>query len=59
VHFDKITTRLKKLSYGLNQDLDELAAETTAAMTTSHHDYAQLAMRIAVSNLLIVGIGLR
>ncbi|KMZ56310.1 Ribonucleoside-diphosphate reductase [Zostera marina] len=74
VHFDKITARLKKLSYGLNQDhcdpilvaqkvcagvykgvttsqLDELAAETAAAMTTSHPDYAQLAARIAVSNL--------
>jgi len=63
VHFDKITARLKKLSYGLSQEhcdpvlvaqkvcagvykgvttsqLDELAAETAAAMTASHPDYA-------------------
>ena len=63
VHFDKITARLKKLSYGLSADhcdavlvsqkvcagvykgvttsqLDELAAETAAAMTTNHPDYA-------------------
>ncbi|KAH0453206.1 hypothetical protein IEQ34_017530 [Dendrobium chrysotoxum] len=74
VHFDKITARLKKLSYGLSQEhcdpvlvaqkvcagvykgvtttqLDELAAETAAAMTTNHPDYASLAARIAVSNL--------
>ncbi|CAI7747647.1 unnamed protein product [Closterium sp. NIES-54] len=74
VHFDKITARLKKLSYGLNPDfcdpvvvaqkvcmgvykgvttsqLDELAAETAAAMTSTHPDYAILAARIAVSNL--------
>ncbi|KAH9568107.1 hypothetical protein CY35_03G060100 [Sphagnum magellanicum] len=74
VHFDKITARLKKLSYGLNPEhcdpvlvaqkvcmgvykgvttsqLDELAAETAAAMTTNHPDYAILAARIAVSNL--------
>eukprot|EP00897_Mesotaenium_endlicherianum_P004227 jgi/Mesen1/3832/ME000207S02839 len=74
VHFDKITSRIKKLSYGLNKDhcepllvaqkvcmgvhkgvttsqLDELAAETAAAMTASHPDYALLAARIAVSNL--------
>uniref|UniRef100_A0ACD5ZIF5 Uncharacterized protein n=1 Tax=Avena sativa TaxID=4498 RepID=A0ACD5ZIF5_AVESA len=74
VHFDKITARLKKLSYGLSQDhcdpvlvaqkvcagvykgvttsqLDELAAETAAALTASHPDYASLAARIAVSNL--------
>ncbi|KAL6635307.1 hypothetical protein ACP70R_027978 [Stipagrostis hirtigluma subsp. patula] len=31
--------------------LDELAAETAAAMTASHPDYAWLAARIAVSNL--------
>lgn len=65
VHFDKITARLKKLSYGLSQDhcdavlvaqkvcagvykgvttsqLDELAAETAAALTASHPDYAQV-----------------
>lgn len=63
VHFDKITARLKKLSYGLSQEhcdpilvaqkvcagvykgvttsqLDELAAETAAAMTANHPDYA-------------------
>eukprot|EP00249_Psilotum_nudum_P010871 c22819_g1_i1 orf=1674-2903(-) len=74
VHFDKITARLKKLSYGLNAEhcdpvlvaqkvcagvykgvttsqLDELAAETAAAMTASHPDNALLAARIAVSNL--------
>ncbi|XP_024378320.1 ribonucleoside-diphosphate reductase large subunit [Physcomitrium patens] len=74
VHFDKITARLKKLSYGLNPEhcepvlvaqkvcmgvykgvttsqLDELAAETAAAMTVNHPDYAILAARIAVSNL--------
>ncbi|KAL9252883.1 Ribonucleoside-diphosphate reductase large subunit-like protein [Drosera capensis] len=74
VHFDKITARLKKLSYGLSIDhcdpvlvaqkvcagvykgvttsqLDELAAETAAAMTASHPDYASLAARIVVSNL--------
>ncbi|KAF3788658.1 Ribonucleoside-diphosphate reductase large subunit [Nymphaea thermarum] len=74
VHFDKITARLKKLSYGLSEkhcdpvrvaqkvcagvysgvttsQLDELAAETAAAMTTNHPDYASLAARIAVSNL--------
>ncbi|GFY91178.1 ribonucleotide reductase 1 [Actinidia rufa] len=74
VHFDKITARLKKLSYGLSIDhcdpvlvsqkvcagvykgvttsqLDELAAETAAAMTANHPDYASLAARIVVSNL--------
>ncbi|CAJ0576575.1 unnamed protein product, partial [Mesorhabditis spiculigera] len=74
VHFDKITSRIQKLSYGLNQDfvepvlvaqkviagmykgvstveLDNLAAETAASLTTEHPDYAILAARIAVSNL--------
>eukprot|EP01023_Acetabularia_acetabulum_P042826 TRINITY_DN4269_c1_g2_i5.p1 TRINITY_DN4269_c1_g2~~TRINITY_DN4269_c1_g2_i5.p1 ORF type:complete len:769 (+),score=119.94 TRINITY_DN4269_c1_g2_i5:149-2455(+) len=74
VHFDKITSRISKLCYGLNQEfvdpisvsqkvcqgvykgvttseLDELAAETAASLTTSHPDYAVLAARIAVSNL--------
>ncbi|KAG6392782.1 hypothetical protein SASPL_147008 [Salvia splendens] len=74
VHFDKITARLKKLSYGLSSEhcdpvlvsqkvcagvykgvttsqLDELAAETAAALTANHPDYACLAARIAVSNL--------
>ncbi|GBF90100.1 ribonucleoside-diphosphate reductase large subunit [Raphidocelis subcapitata] len=32
-------------------ELDELAAETAAALTSSHPDYATLAARIAVSNL--------
>ncbi|CAO1365642.1 unnamed protein product [Diamesa tonsa] len=74
VHFDKITSRIQKLCYGLNmdfvdpvsitlkvinglytgvttQELDNLAAETSASMTTDHADYAVLAARIAVSNL--------
>jgi ribonucleoside-diphosphate reductase alpha chain len=74
VHFDKITTRIEKLSYGLHRDyvnpveiakvviqglydgiptteLDNLAAETAASLTTKHPDYAILAARIAVSNL--------
>jgi ribonucleoside-diphosphate reductase alpha chain len=32
-------------------ELDNLAAEVAASMTTNHPDYAQLASRIAVSNL--------
>uniref|UniRef100_A0A7S3R0A3 Ribonucleoside-diphosphate reductase n=1 Tax=Dunaliella tertiolecta TaxID=3047 RepID=A0A7S3R0A3_DUNTE len=32
-------------------ELDELAAETAAALTSTHPDYATLAARIAVSNL--------
>ena len=74
VKFDKITARVAKLCYGLNEDfvdpvevgkkvvagiydgvttteLDTLAAETTAYLTTLHPDYAILAARIAVSNL--------
>lgn len=74
VHFDKITARINKLSYGLDRkyvkpveiakaviqgiydritttELDNLAAETAASMTTIHPDYAILAARIAVSNL--------
>lgn len=74
VHFDKITSRIKRLCYGLNTnhvipetvaqkviggmytgipttDLDTLASETAAYMTTTHPDYAILAARIAVSNL--------
>jgi ribonucleoside-diphosphate reductase alpha chain len=73
VMFDKITDRIKKLCYGLNDlvdpvkvamkvieglydgvstsELDNLAAETAASMTVSHPDYAQLAARVAVSNL--------
>lgn len=33
------------------QELDTLAAETAATMTTDHADYAVLAARITVSNL--------
>nr|CAB3265788.1 ribonucleoside-diphosphate reductase large subunit-like [Phallusia mammillata] len=74
VMFDKITSRVSKLCYGLNMDfvdpakitmkvingiyegvttveLDTLAAETAAHMTTTHPDYAVLAARLAVSNL--------
>ncbi|KAI5729051.1 hypothetical protein M8J77_024755 [Diaphorina citri] len=74
IHFDKITTRIRKLCYGLCMEfvdpveitlkvikglypgvttvqLDNLAAETAASMTTKHPDYAVLAARIAVSNL--------
>ena len=74
VMFDKITARINKLSYGLDNkyvqpaeiakkviqgmfdgvtttELDNLAAETAASMTTVHPDYAILAARIAVSNL--------
>ncbi|XP_059474127.1 ribonucleoside-diphosphate reductase large subunit [Neocloeon triangulifer] len=74
VHFDKITSRIQKLCYGLNMEyvdppsitlkvinglypgvttveLDNLAAETAATLTTKHPDYAILAARIAVSNL--------
>ena len=32
-------------------ELDNLASEIAATMTTSHPDYAQLAARISVSNL--------
>ena len=74
VKFDKITSRITKLCYGLDSDyvdpvkismkvieglyngvttteLDNLAAETAASLTTKHPDYAILAARIAVSNL--------
>ncbi|GAN06255.1 ribonucleotide reductase large subunit RNR1 [Mucor ambiguus] len=74
VHFDKITSRIAKLCYGLNEEfvipaqisqkvvsgvyqgittveLDNLAAETAAYMTTSHPDFAVLAARIVISNL--------
>ncbi len=71
--FDKITARVRKLCYGLNElvdpvkvamrvieglydgvttsELDNLAAEVAATMTTAHPDYARLAARISVSNL--------
>jgi len=74
VAFDKITSRIKKLCYGLNpeyvdadtlsqkvvsgvyngvttSELDELAAEIAASMSTKHPDYSKLAARISVSNL--------
>ncbi|RKP08053.1 ribonucleotide reductase [Thamnocephalis sphaerospora] len=74
VAFDKITARIVKLCYGLDNshvdpaaiaqkvisgvyqgvttvELDNLAAETAAYMTTKHPDYAILAARIAISNL--------
>ncbi|NNC35351.1 MAG: ribonucleoside-diphosphate reductase subunit alpha [Croceitalea sp.] len=71
--FDKITARVRKLCYGLNElvdpvkvamrvieglydgvttsELDNLAAEIAATMTTTHPDYAKLAARVSVSNL--------
>jgi len=73
IMFDKITARVRKLCYGLNElvdpikvamrvidglydgvttsELDNLAAEQAATMTTAHPDYARLAARISVSNL--------
>ena len=73
IMFDKITARVRKLCYGLNElvdplkvtmrvieglydgvttsELDNLAAEIAATMTTAHPDYARLAARISVSNL--------
>jgi ribonucleoside-diphosphate reductase alpha chain len=73
VKFDKITSRIEKLCYGLwsfieplevakkviegiydgvtTTELDNLAAEVAASLTTKHPDYATLAARIAVSNL--------
>ncbi|MDF3820458.1 ribonucleoside-diphosphate reductase subunit alpha [Leptospira sp. 96542] len=73
VKFDKVTSRIEKLSYGLSRyvspidvakkviegifdgvstsELDNLAAEIAASLTTKHPDYALLASRIAVSNL--------
>ncbi|KAG1474238.1 hypothetical protein G6F56_000473 [Rhizopus delemar] len=74
VLFDKITSRISKLCYGLNDkyvipvkisqkvisgvyqgittvELDNLAAETAAYMTTSHPDFSVLAARIVISNL--------
>jgi ribonucleoside-diphosphate reductase alpha chain len=74
VKFDKITSRIQKLCYGLDQahvdpvrvamkvieglydgvttlELDNLAAEIAATLTTRHPDYALLAARIAISNL--------
>lgn len=45
----KVTTGVYK---GVTtSELDELAAETAASLTSQHPDYALLAARIAVSNL--------
>ncbi len=74
VKFDKITSRIQRLCYGLSpshvepvqvaikvieglydgvstSELDSLAAEIAASLTTKHPDYALLASRIAISNL--------
>ena len=55
VHVDSIEIA-KKVIQGLydgvsTTELDNLAAETAASMAAHHPDYAQLAARIAVSNL--------
>lgn len=55
VHVDSIEIA-KKVIQGLydgvaTTDLDNLAAETAASMAAYHPDYAQLAARIAISNL--------
>ena len=75
VHFDKITSRIQKLCYGLDMDfidppaitlkvinglyggvttveLDNLAAEIAATMTTKHPDYAILAARYILFNYI-------
>lgn len=74
VKFDKISARIKKQTYGLNEsyvdyievskkvisglydgvrtdELDALAAETSASMITVHPDYSILASRIAITSL--------
>jgi len=74
VKFDKISARIKKMTYGLNVDyvdytevamksingmydgittmeIDRLASETAASMSTIHPDYSLLAGRIAISSL--------
>lgn len=72
VMFDKITDRMMKLCWGLDNidvtiitaeiatrlykgittvELDELSAETAAALTIKHPNYGVLAARICVSNL--------
>lgn len=73
VAFDKITSRINKLCYGLSKsvdpvmiaqkviaglhsgitttEIDELAAQTAAYLTTTHPDFSTLAARIAVDNL--------
>jgi len=79
VHFDKITARLKKLSYGLSTEhcdpvlvsqkvcagvykgvttsqLDELAAETAAALTANHPDYASVSFLFFIVVFVIRGL---
>jgi len=74
VKYDKISNRIRRQTYGLNNDfvdalevakkviqgvydgvssieLDDLAAETAASMTSIHPDYSILASRIAVTSL--------
>ena len=74
VKLDKITARIKKQTYDLNQDyvdymevvkktisglhdgittteLDNLAAETAASLSSTHPDYSFLASRIALTRL--------
>jgi len=71
VRYDKITSRVTKLSHGcgvvpeeitkrvidgvhdgvLTSDIDKLASEVAASMTTIHPDYAIVAAKIEVSNL--------
>jgi ribonucleoside-diphosphate reductase alpha chain len=74
VKYDKITTRIKKQTYGLDTEfvepfevaqkviqgvhdgvtsieLDDLASETAASMTSYHPDYSILASRIAITSL--------
>lgn len=55
-HFIDPVDVAKKVINGIfdgvsTQELDNLAAETSASMTTRHPDYALLAARIAISNL--------
>lgn len=55
-HFVDAVDVAKKVINGIydgvsTQQLDNLAAETAASMTTRHPDYAQLAARIAISNM--------
>ncbi len=54
-HVDSVAVAMKVIE-GIYEgvstsELDSLAAEVAASMTTRHPDYAQLAARIAVSNL--------
>ncbi|KAF2771342.1 hypothetical protein EJ03DRAFT_349743 [Teratosphaeria nubilosa] len=55
IHVDPVAITVKVISgvyHGVTTvQLDDLAAETAAYMTTTHPDYAILAARIAVSNL--------